>query len=337
MSMHARNPIQDGRMALDPPRTLLRVEDLSVHFKLRQGWDFRRTVVRAVDGVSLSVKRGETLGVVGESGSGKTTLGRAILRRVNPASGEIWFQDIDVTTLRGEELRSMRKHFQCIFQDPFGSLNPKRRVLTAVAEPLVAHGAVGNAEQARHRVAELLEQVGMSADAMDRYPGSFSGGQLQRISIARALAVQPALIVADEPVSALDVSIQAQVTNLLQDLQEETGVAYLFISHDIAVVRRVASSVAVMYAGQVVEYGGAEQALTDPIHPYTQALIAAVPNAQATGQPTAPLEGEPADPSNSPTGCRFRTRCPIAVARCAEVAPPLEEKQRGQFAACWRR
>ena len=323
--------------ALSTQDSLLRVENLSVHFKLRQGWAFRQTLVRAVDGVSLSLQQGETLGVVGESGSGKTTLGRAILRRVEPAGGKVWFNYVDLTALRGEELRRARRQFQCIFQDPFGSLNPKRRVVTAVAEPLVAHGIVDTVEDARDRVAELLKLVGLGADAMDQYPRSFSGGQLQRISIARALAVEPALVVADEPVSALDVSIQAQVTNLLQDLQEEMGVAYLFISHDIAVVRRVASTVAVMYAGQVVEYGDAEGTLTDPIHPYTQALIAAMPSTHDASDLNRPLAGEPADPINPPSGCRFRTRCPIAVSQCAEAAPPLEEKRPGQRAACWRR
>lgn len=320
----------------DDAQALLRVEELSVHFRLRQGWAFRPTTVHAVDDVSVSLNRGETLGIVGESGSGKTTLGRAILRRVTPASGKIWFDGVDLSTLRGAQLRRARRDFQCIFQDPFGSLNPRRRVLTAVAEPLLAHGVAGGLEQARGRVADLLKMVGLPHEAMDSYPRSFSGGQLQRISIARALAVEPALIVADEAVSALDVSIQAQVTNLLQDLQDETGVAYVFISHDIAVVRRLATNVAVMYAGQVVEYGPAADVLTDPVHPYTQALVAAVPGARQD-ESAHPLQGESADPTDPPSGCRFRTRCPLAVAQCAETAPSLEEKRLGQIAACWRR
>lgn len=316
---------------------LLKVEDLYVHFKLRQGWAFRPTQVHAVDGVSLSLRAGETLGIVGESGSGKTTLGRAILRRVEPVRGRIWFDGVELSALGGEELRRARRKFQCVFQDPFGSLNPRRRVGTAIAEPLVAHGIVDSVDDARDRVADLLRMVGLPTDAIDLFPQSFSGGQLQRISIARALAVRPALIVADEPVSALDVSIQAQVTNLLQDLQEEMGVAYVFISHDIAVVRRVATTVAVMYAGQVVECGPAQQVLTEPEHPYTQALVAAVPGAYQPADRKGPLQGESTDPTNPPSGCRFRTRCPIAVPHCAEADPPLETKPAGQLAACWLR
>jgi peptide/nickel transport system ATP-binding protein len=317
--------------------SLLDVRNLSVHFKTRLGWAFRKTVVQAVDDVSLTVGRGETLGVVGESGSGKTTLGRAVLRRVEPLRGEIWFDGENLTAVHGEELRRFRRQFQCIFQDPFGSLNPKRRVVTAVAEPLIAHGVFGGVDDARDRVAELLSLVGLSPDVMDQYPAAFSGGQLQRISIARALAVEPALIVADEPVSALDVSIQAQVINLMQDLQEQTGVAYLFISHDISVVRTVASSVVVMYAGQVVERGSTEEVLNNPIHPYTEALIAAVPKMHAVGEIPQALDGEPYDPINPPTGCRFRARCPLAIDRCAEQSPPLEDKVNGHAAACWVR
>jgi peptide/nickel transport system ATP-binding protein len=320
-----------------PREPLLEVRNLTVHFKTRLGWAFRKTVVHAVDDVSLTVGRGKTVGVVGESGSGKTTLGRAVLRRIEPLRGEIWFDGHDLTSMHGERLRRFRRQLQCIYQDPFGSLNPKRRVITAVAEPLVAHGVFGSVDDAKDRVAELLSLVGLNPDVMDQYPRAFSGGQLQRISIARALAVEPALIVADEPVSALDVSIQAQVTNLMQDLQERTGVAYLFISHDISVVRSLASSVVVMYAGQVIERGSTEQVLTSPIHPYTEALIAAVPTMHAIGEMPRALEGEPYDPISPPTGCRFRARCPLAVDRCAELSPPLEDRENGHAAACWVR
>ena len=337
MSADAQIAKEFDRMTSSSVSPLLDVRDLTVHFKVRRGWAIRPAVVHAVDDVSLSLAAGETLGIVGESGSGKTTLGRAILRRVKPVKGEIWFNDTNLTELSGEELRRFRAQFQCIFQDPFGSLNPRRRIVTAVAEPLLAHGLASDADAARGRVAELLQLVGLNPDVMDQFPASFSGGQLQRISIARALAVEPALIVADEPVSALDVSIQAQVINLMQDLQEQTGVAYVFISHDISVVRAVATTVAVMYAGKVVEYGPSEQVLADPIHPYTQALIAAVPSIQTSEHAASALAGEPADPIDPPSGCRFRTRCPIAEARCAVTPPPLEEKRPGQVAACWLR
>lgn len=316
---------------------LLDVQNLTVHFRARRGWDLHPVVVHAMDDVSVSLNAGETLGVVGESGSGKTTLGRTILRRVDPRQGKIWFQGTDITTVRGAELRQIRPQMQCIFQDPFGSLNPRRRILAAVAEPLVAHNLVRDSHAARDRVAELLGLVGLSPDVMNQFPKSFSGGQLQRISIARALAVRPAFIVADEPVSALDVSIQAQVTNLMQDLQEQMGIAYLFISHDISVVRNVADKVAVMYAGKVVEFGDCDDVLERPVHPYTQALIAAVPSLRPSEKVEPSVEGEPADPVNPPSGCRFRTRCPIAVERCAESTPPLEKKASGQSAACWLR
>ena len=316
---------------------LLEVVDLTVHFPVRRGLR-RRSVVHALDGVSITVPRGSTVGVVGESGSGKTTLGRAILRRVDPIAGTIWFDGTNLTDLAGESLRRFRVRMQSIPQDPHGSLNPRHRILSANAEPLVAHNLVTNDSEATERVAELLAWVGLSPDAMHDFPSSFSGGQLQRVVIARALAVNPELVIADEAVSALDVSIQAQVINLMQDLQDRMGVAYLFISHDVSVVRHIADTVVVMYAGKVVESGNCETVLSHPVHPYTEALIASVPGTDSgrRGRVTI-LNGEPPDPTDPPSGCRFRTRCPHAQEICTEVEPLLVEKSQGHFSACWLR
>lgn len=316
---------------------LLDVVDLTVHYRLSGGWNLR-PAVHALDGVSVAVERGETLGVVGESGSGKTTLGRTILRRVEPLSGRIVFDGVDLIALRGEQLRTFRSRMQSVGQNPHASLNPRRRVLAAIAEPLVAHGFAGKRSDLESRVAALLEMVGLPLDAMNRLPAAFSGGQLQRICIARALAVDPEFIVADEPVSSLDVSIQAQVTNLFQDLQDRTGVAYLFISHDIAVVRQVSHRIVVMYAGKVVETGDTGEVTANPVHPYTEALLGAVPTMHRTeSDPRGAMKGEPPDPTAPPTGCRFRTRCPSASSICGEQEPPLEMKKLNHFAACWHR
>jgi peptide/nickel transport system ATP-binding protein len=294
--------------------------------------------VHAVDDVSFEIRRGETLGLVGESGSGKTTTGRAILRRVSITAGRIWFKGRDITGLRGEELRRLRRDMQLVFQDPYASLNPRMRVLDIVAEPLLVHGLVRRIEDAEDRVVELLELVGLPVDAVERYPHAFSGGQRQRIGIARALALEPDLIVADEPVSALDVSIRAQVVNLMQDLQERLGLTYLFIAHDLSVVRHISHRIAVMYAGKLVELADRDEIYRDPRHPYTRALLSAVPIPDPRVQrarSSAVLRGEIPNPVQPPTGCRFHTRCPIAVERCGAEEPPLEEKGPHHLAACW--
>jgi peptide/nickel transport system ATP-binding protein len=319
---------------------LLRVEGLTVHFPVgRAGfWGKRRLFVHAVDDVSFEIRRGETLGLVGESGSGKTTTGRAILRRVPITAGRIWFKGRDITALKGEELRRLRRDMQLVFQDPYASLNPRMRILDIVAEPLLVHGLIRRVEEAEDKVVELLELVGLPADAVDRYPHAFSGGQRQRIGIARALALEPDLIVADEPVSALDVSIRAQVVNLMQDLQERLGLTYLFIAHDLSVVRHISHRIAVMYAGKLVELADRDAIYEHPKHPYTQALLSAVPIPDPAVQRQRQrqvLTGEIPNPVHPPPGCRFHTRCPIAVERCSEEEPPLEQKAPQQAAACW--
>jgi oligopeptide/dipeptide ABC transporter ATP-binding protein len=323
-----------------PAEPLLRVEGLSVRFPIgRAGfWGQDKLFVHAVDDISFEIARGETLGLVGESGSGKTTTGRAVLRRVEPAAGRIWFNGQDITTVTGEPLRRLRRSMQLVFQDPYASLNPRMRILDIVAEPMLVHGLVPSIEAATERVAELLELVGLPANAMQRYPHAFSGGQRQRIGIARALALEPDLIVADEPVSALDVSIRAQVVNLLQDLQERLGLTYLFIAHDLSVVRHISHRVAIMYAGKIVEIGDRHAIYEDPKHPYTRALLSAVPIPDPeveSRRHRIVLRGTPPDLISPPSGCRFHSRCPIAVDRCATDPPPLEDKQPGHRAACW--
>jgi peptide/nickel transport system ATP-binding protein len=331
------SPQEPGRSPAEP---LLRVERLSVRFPIgRAGfWGQDKLFVHAVDDVSFEIARGETLGLVGESGSGKTTTGRAVLRRVEPVAGRILFRGEDITGVTGEPLRRLRRSMQLVFQDPYASLNPRMRILDIVGEPLLVHGQVRSIDRASERVAELLELVGLPANAMERYPHAFSGGQRQRIGIARALALEPEFIVADEPVSALDVSIRAQVVNLLQDLQERLGLTYLFIAHDLSVVRHISHRVAIMYAGRIVEIGDRHSIYDDPKHPYTRALLSAVPipdpEVESRRQRIV-LQGAPPDLIHPPSGCRFHSRCPIAVDRCATDSPPLEEKQPGHRAACW--
>ncbi len=295
---------------------MLEVAGLAKTFPLKGG----RTI-RAVDGVSFTQAKGETIGIVGESGCGKSTLGRLILRLIEPTSGDVRFLGKDITLLPQEGMRAMRRHMQMIFQDPYASLDPRMRVGALIEEPLVIHG-LGTAGERVREVARLLDTVGLPVEAAKRYPHEFSGGQRQRICIARALALHPELIVADEPVSALDVSIQSQVLNLLMDLKRERGLTYLFISHNLAVVKYVSDTVAVMYLGRIVELGAAEALYAEPRHPYTQALIAAIPEPEpGRARDRASLQGELPSPENPPAGCRFHPRCPQAMEKCRSVVP----------------
>jgi oligopeptide/dipeptide ABC transporter ATP-binding protein len=319
---------------------LVEVEHLKIWFPIKSGLVLDRHVgdVRAVDDVSFSVARGETLGLVGESGCGKSTVGRALLRLYKPTAGRIVFDGKDITTLGDGELRPLRRRMQMIFQDPFASLNPRHSIGRLIGEPLRVHG-LATGRQSRTRVQELLEIVGLPSDAYGRYPHEFSGGQRQRIGIARALAARPKIIVADEPVSALDVSIQAQVMNLLENLRKELGIAFVFIAHDLGVVRHFCDRVAVMYLGRVVEEGARDALYQAPQHPYTQALLSAVPDiAVVRGVPPKQrirLVGDVPSPVDPPSGCRFRTRCWKAEDICAELDPPLEPKPGGEtVAAC---
>jgi peptide/nickel transport system ATP-binding protein len=315
---------------------LLTVEDLRTHFPVGRGWGGPRAMVKAVDGVSFAVPRRRIVGLVGESGSGKTTVGRSILRLVEPTGGRVVFDGIDVTALGAGPLRALRRRMQIIFQDPFSSLNPRLRVEDIVGEALTAQGAMPRAER-RDRTAALLQRVGLRPEQMRRWPHEFSGGQRQRIGIARALAVGPEFIVADEAVSALDVSVQAQVLNLLQDLQEELGLTLLFIAHDLAVVDHLCDEVVVMYLGRVMEAGPVDAVIGAPAHPYTRALLSAAP----VPDPTAPrgrtvLAGDIPSPIDAPSGCVFRTRCPHALPACAAAVPPPRPVGPGHVAACIR-
>jgi oligopeptide/dipeptide ABC transporter ATP-binding protein len=320
---------------------LVRAEALTVHYPARHMG--RRAslhnTVHAVDDLTLGIKRGETLGLVGESGSGKTTTGRALLRRVNVTAGRILFNSQDITRVQGEELRRLRRNMQMVFQDPYGSLNPRMRVADIIAEPLVVHGLARNSREAHDRVVQLLDLVGVPRDSASRHPHAFSGGQRQRIAIARALSIEPEFIVADEPVSALDVSIQAQIVNLFQDLQAELGLTCLFITHDLSIVRHVSSRVAIMYAGRLVEIGPRDAIFNSHFHPYTEALLSAVPVAdpQKGKRERIVLSGQLPNPMAPPSGCRFHTRCPMAHQVCFEKEPPLELRAPGHYAACWLR
>jgi oligopeptide/dipeptide ABC transporter ATP-binding protein len=318
---------------------LVEIDDLRIWFPLKSGIVLDRHVgdIKAVDGVSLTIEEGETLGLVGESGCGKSTLGRAILRLYEPTSGRIVFDGQDITALGETELRPLRRRMQMVFQDPFASLNPRHSVGRIVGEPFRAHGLASRSE-ATTRVRQLLEIVGLPSDAINRYPHEFSGGQRQRIGVARALAVNPDLIVADEPVSALDVSIQAQILNLLESLQQDFDLTYLFISHDLAVVRHISDRIAVMYLGVVVEVAPSAQLYESPLHPYTISLLSAVPIpdpvAERTREPIL-LQGDLPSPADPPHACRFHTRCPyVQPTRCREEVPPLRQLLEGHTVAC---
>jgi oligopeptide transport system ATP-binding protein len=337
------DPPPIGHRDAQPPDPLVRVSGLKVHFPLTKGVIFKRrtATVRAVDGVSFEIGRQETLGLVGESGSGKTTLGRTLLRLHRPTEGSIWLDGLDLSLAEGADLRRARRRVQMIFQDPYASLPPRTRVGDIVAEPLVIH-RIGTAGERRRRAAELLTQVGLQESDAARYPAQFSGGQRQRVGIARALALAPDLLVADEPVSALDVSIQAQVINLLKRLQAERDLAYLFISHDLAVVRHVCTRVAVMYLGELVEIAPASGLFASPRHPYTVALLSAepVPDPSAQGRRSRiVLPGDLPSPASPPSGCRFHTRCWLRrrlgnPEECERNPPPLTEMTQGHVAAC---
>jgi oligopeptide transport system ATP-binding protein len=316
---------------------LLKVQDLVKRFPIKGGI-FSRTVgnVHAVDGVSFELPKGETLGVVGESGCGKSTTGRCILRLIEPTSGQVWFEGKSVTDAGKDELRALARDMQIIFQDPFASLNPRMTVSAIIGEALTIHKLTKTKQDYDARIVQLLETVGLSADHMRRYPHEFSGGQRQRIGIARALAVNPKLIVCDEAVSALDVSIQAQVINLLEDLQAQFGLTYIFIAHDLSVVEHISQRVAVMYLGRIVELASSKSLYTNPLHPYTEALLSAVPIPDpSVKRKRIPLQGDVPSPINPPKGCHFHTRCPIAQkGLCDVVSPPLKQTSEGHWAAC---
>ena len=317
---------------LAPENALLSVRGLKKYFPVENSAE----VVKAVDEISFDILAGETLGLVGESGCGKSTVGRCVLRLQEATAGAVFFEGRNVSELGPADLRALRREMQIVFQDPYASLNPRLSIRSIVAEPLVIHN-IGTRREQTERVAELLSQVGLDPKYMRRYPHEFSGGQRQRIGIARALALNPKLIVCDEPVSALDVSVQAQVVNLFQELQEKYGLTYLFISHGLAIVEHISDRVAVMYLGKIVEIASAEDLYSEPLHPYTKALLSAIPVPDPKHKrERIILKGDVPTPIDPPSGCRFRTRCPFAIERCAEVVPELRELRPGHFAACIR-
>jgi len=330
-----------GNSQSSDSENLVEVKDLKMYFPVSSGLLFQRTTanIKAVDGVSFDIKKGETLGLVGESGCGKTTTGRCILQLYKPTEGSIKFDDQELMSMGSRQLRSMRREMQVIFQDPYSSLNPRMTAGNIIGEPLVVHGLVDNKAEYRERVASLLQNVGLNPYMADRFPHEFSGGQRQRIGVARALSVSPKFIVADEPVSALDVSIQAQIVNLLEDLQDEFNLTYLFIAHDLSVVRHISDRVGVMYLGHIVEMADRNEIYVNPSHPYTKALLSAVPIPDPvvdSQRERVLLTGEVPSPLNPPTGCVFHPRCPIATDDCARVTPELREVEPNHFSACIR-
>ena len=333
--MDIPRPTSDARVLLTTPDTLVEVRNLKKYFPITSGiFSSVSGHVRAVDGVSLSIRNGETLGLVGESGCGKTTTGRAILRLIEPTEGQVRFDGIDVLRLSRKGLRAIRRQMQIIFQDPYSSLNPRMTVGGMLSEALKIH-KLARGKVLRARVSELLETVGLRPDYARRYPHEFSGGQRQRIGIARALAVNPRFIVADEPVSALDVSIQAQIINLLQDLQARLGLTYLFVAHDLSVVRHISDRVAVMYLGRIVEIADSQRLYTDPQHPYTRALLSAIPIPDPLRRPSRTvLPGDVPSPANVPSGCPFHPRCPEREEACSRIRPDLLEVESGHRVAC---
>lgn len=313
---------------------LLEVTNLKQHFTTKKGFAGNKTVVKAVDGVSLTIEEGKTLGIVGESGCGKSSLGRSILRLVEPTEGSIKFKGKEIVGVSAKEMKELRKEMQIVFQDPYASLNPRRTVRQILEAPLIIHN-IGNKIERKELIENLSGKIGLRKEQLSNYPHEFSGGQRQRIGIARAMALNPKLIIADEPVSALDVSVQSQVLNLMLDLQQERNLSYMFISHDLSVVQHISDKVAVMYLGKVVEIADVAKVYDTPIHPYTRALLSALPVPDPTHvKNRVILEGDLPSPSNPPTGCTFHTRCPMATKECREIIPPLEEKESGHFAAC---
>ncbi len=329
--------LKKGKPAVSDQPVLLKVDKLVKHFPVLRGILQRQVAaVHAVDGISFEIRKGETFGLVGESGCGKSTAGRTILQFYRPTSGQVFLDGIDLGTLQGTDLRRMRRRMQMIFQDPYASLNPRMTVNEIISEPFRVHG-VGDPKEIKDRVADLLNTVRLSPDYRNRYPHEFSGGQRQRVGIARALALNPDFIVCDEPISALDVSIQAQVINLLEELQAKFGLTYLFIAHDLSMVRHISNRVAVMYLGVIVELGTVDDMYTHPLHPYTQALLSAVPVPDPWVEETRTriiLEGDVPSPVHPPSGCRFRTRCPLAIDICAQETPELREMGPGHTVAC---